>query len=113
MGILQLEGESIDEYLCPKCDSSSNFNLPNMSKLDSTDYEMVKKLLKQILVSDFVLLLFFFCEWLLGTNSAFFVIHFKANRNSWPFKDPVDKNDVPNYYVVVKEPMGKYNRWST
>ena len=31
----------------------------------------------------------------------------QANRNSWPFKQPVDPGDVPNYYKVVKEPMGK------
>ena len=34
-------------------------------------------------------------------------VEFQANRNSWPFKQPVDPADVPNYYKVVKEPMGK------
>ncbi|CAB4054287.1 BPTF [Lepeophtheirus salmonis] len=41
------------------------------------DNELVKKLVKQLI----------------------------SNRNSWPFKEPVDPNDVPNYYTVVKEPM--------
>lgn len=36
-----------------------------------------------------------------------YVVEFQANRNSWPFKQPVDPADVPNYYKVVKEPMGK------
>ena len=36
-----------------------------------------------------------------------YVVEFQANRNSWPFKQPVDPGDVPNYYKVVKEPMGK------
>lgn len=27
---------------------------------------------------------------------------------SWPFQDPVDPMEVPDYYRVVKEPMGQY-----
>jgi len=25
----------------------------------------------------------------------------------WPFLEPVDAAEVPDYYTVVKEPMGK------
>ena len=31
----------------------------------------------------------------------------QANRSSIPFQQPVDPNEVPNYYKVIKEPMGK------
>ena len=34
---------------------------------------------------------------------------FQNNRNSIPFKDPVDPKMFPKYYEVVKEPMGKKN----
>ena len=26
---------------------------------------------------------------------------------AWPFQKPVDIKDVPNYYTIIKEPMGK------
>lgn len=25
---------------------------------------------------------------------------------AWPFLEPVDPNDAPDYYGVIKEPMG-------
>jgi len=30
----------------------------------------------------------------------------KSNKNSWPFLKPVDFKEVPDYYEVIKEPMG-------
>lgn len=29
---------------------------------------------------------------------------------AWPFLEPVDPNDAPDYYGVIKEPMGKCSR---
>ena len=26
---------------------------------------------------------------------------------AWPFLTPVDAVEVPNYYLIIKEPMGK------
>ncbi|KAJ1825865.1 histone acetyltransferase [Coemansia sp. RSA 2599] len=28
-----------------------------------------------------------------------------VHPSAWPFQKPVDQNEVPDYYVVVKEPM--------
>lgn len=29
----------------------------------------------------------------------------KKNQASWPFRDPVSPEDVPDYHLVVKEPI--------
>lgn len=29
------------------------------------------------------------------------------NLDAWPFKEPVDARDVPDYYDIIKDPMGK------
>lgn len=50
VGILQIEADNIDEYLCPRCDPNSQLNMPNQKQLIAEDYELVKKLLKQLLV---------------------------------------------------------------
>lgn len=26
--------------------------------------------------------------------------------DAWPFKEPVDARDVPDYYVIIKDPIG-------
>ena len=26
--------------------------------------------------------------------------------DAWPFKDPVDSRDVPDYYDIIKDPIG-------
>lgn len=31
---------------------------------------------------------------------------------SWPFLDPVDPAEVPDYQLVVKDPMGEYSTCS-
>jgi len=77
VGILQSEADQIDEYICPRCAPQSHLNLPNQKQLTADDYEVIKKLVKQL--------------W--------------ANRSSNPFHEPVDPSEAPNYYKVVKEPM--------
>lgn len=34
----------------------------------------------------------------------------QSHKSAWPFIDPVDASEVPDYYNVIKEPMGKFNR---
>lgn len=28
------------------------------------------------------------------------------HADAWPFKDPVDVRDVPDYYDIIRDPMG-------
>jgi nucleosome-remodeling factor subunit BPTF len=97
---LQSEAETIDEYLCPNCDSNSRLNRANMKSLSVKDHDSIKKLIKQILVRAATAF-----TWNLLPS----IVDFQINRNSWPFKQPVDHNDVPNYYNIVKEPMGEFS----
>jgi len=30
----------------------------------------------------------------------------QAHKMGWPFLEPVDASEVPDYYIVIKEPMG-------
>jgi len=77
IGVLQAEAESIEEYICPKCDPNSKLNYANLKQLTSQDYELIRKTFKSI----------------------------QTNKNSIPFKDPVDPKIFPKYYEVVSEPM--------
>uniref|UniRef100_A0A1B0DIL3 Uncharacterized protein n=1 Tax=Phlebotomus papatasi TaxID=29031 RepID=A0A1B0DIL3_PHLPP len=48
VGILQSEAEFIDEYICPNCTKSNAVNFANMKTLTPTEFENLKKLMKQI-----------------------------------------------------------------
>jgi len=77
IGVLQAEAENIEEYVCPNCDPNSKLNFVNLKKLNSQDYELIRKLFRSI----------------------------QSNRNSNPFKEPIDTKSNPKYYEIVKEPM--------
>lgn len=34
------------------------------------------------------------------------VFQIKSHETSWPFREPVNKNKVPDYYDHIKYPMG-------
>ena len=35
------------------------------------------------------------------------ILNFAKNEsNSWPFREPIKQSEVPDYYDVIKEPMG-------
>ncbi|CAB0041624.1 unnamed protein product [Trichogramma brassicae] len=77
VGILQSEADNIDEYVCPNCQRNSSVNFANMKNLNIKDVELLKKLIKQI----------------------------QTHKSAWPFMEPVDPNEAPDYYKVIKEPM--------
>ncbi|XP_050054752.1 nucleosome-remodeling factor subunit NURF301 isoform X3 [Aphis gossypii] len=77
VGVLQCEGDKMDDYNCPRCMSNSEINFANLKPLNQQDNDDLLKLIKQI----------------------------HSHKNAWPFMDPVDPHEAPDYYNVVKEPM--------
>ncbi|XP_027480947.1 nucleosome-remodeling factor subunit BPTF isoform X6 [Zalophus californianus] len=76
VGILQSEAELIDEYVCPQCQSTEDA-MTVLTPLTEKDYEGLKRVLRSL----------------------------QAHKMAWPFLEPVDPNDAPDYYGVIKEPM--------
>lgn len=76
--MLSLEGPKIDQYLCPTCDPDTLLNHANLKTLTDEDYVHIDKLLKQI----------------------------QTHKSAGAFREPVDITEAPNYYRVIKEPMG-------
>ncbi|KAK5645407.1 hypothetical protein RI129_006707 [Pyrocoelia pectoralis] len=77
VGILQSEADNIDEYVCPNCQKNSSVNFANMKNLTDRDFEGLRKLIKQL----------------------------QCHKSAWPFMEPVDPTEAPDYYRVIKEPM--------
>ncbi|CAH1971965.1 unnamed protein product [Acanthoscelides obtectus] len=77
VGILQSEADNIDEYVCPRCQRNNSVNYANMKNLTQKDFDGLRKLIKQL----------------------------QAHKSAWPFMEPVDPTEAPDYYKVIKEPM--------
>ncbi|XP_036426023.1 nucleosome-remodeling factor subunit BPTF-like isoform X2 [Colossoma macropomum] len=76
VGILQSEATHIDEYICPQCQSTQEA-MTVLTPLTEKDYEGLRRILRSL----------------------------QAHKMSWPFLEPVDPEDAPDYYGVIKEPM--------
>uniref|UniRef100_A0A8C7ZFR8 Bromodomain PHD finger transcription factor n=1 Tax=Oryzias sinensis TaxID=183150 RepID=A0A8C7ZFR8_9TELE len=76
VGILQSEANHIDEYVCPQCQSTEDA-MTVFTPLTEKDFEGLRRILRSL----------------------------QAHKMAWPFLEPVDTNDAPDYYRVIKEPM--------
>ncbi|XP_046701308.1 nucleosome-remodeling factor subunit BPTF-like isoform X2 [Silurus meridionalis] len=76
VGILQSEATYIDEYVCPQCQSTEDA-MTVLTPLTEKDYEGLRRILRSL----------------------------QAHKMAWPFLEPVDPEDAPDYYRVIKEPM--------
>lgn len=83
------EAEKAAEYLCPECirkkqaGYESNIASPSSApekRANKTDYEPLWNIFHSL----------------------------KNHRTSWPFQEAVDRKDHPNYYTVVKKPIGLF-----
>lgn len=77
VGVLQSEADSIEEYICPTCQRNSNINQANLKPLQPKDFDNLRKLLKSL----------------------------QTHKMAWPFLEPVDAKEAPDYYTIIKEPM--------
>uniref|UniRef100_A0A8C5F9H7 Bromodomain PHD finger transcription factor n=1 Tax=Gadus morhua TaxID=8049 RepID=A0A8C5F9H7_GADMO len=76
VGILQSEATHIDQYVCPQCQSTEDA-MTVLTPLTDKDNEGLRRILRSL----------------------------QAHKMAWPFLEPVDTNDAPDYYRVIKEPM--------
>ncbi|XP_054615497.1 nucleosome-remodeling factor subunit BPTF isoform X2 [Dunckerocampus dactyliophorus] len=76
VGILQSEANHIDVYVCPQCQSTEDA-MTVLTPLTDKDYEGLKRILRSL----------------------------QSHKMAWPFLEPVDPHDAPDYYRVIKEPM--------
>uniref|UniRef100_UPI00358E9432 nucleosome-remodeling factor subunit BPTF isoform X2 n=1 Tax=Myxine glutinosa TaxID=7769 RepID=UPI00358E9432 len=76
VGVLQSEAEFIDEYICPNCQSAADV-MTALSPLSERDYENLRRILRSM----------------------------QLHKMAWPFLEPVDEDEAPGYYDVIKEPM--------
>ncbi|XP_030839912.1 nucleosome-remodeling factor subunit BPTF isoform X3 [Strongylocentrotus purpuratus] len=77
VGISQDEAESIENYICPGCKTTTIQNLAKQKTLTSKDYDHLKKMLRQL----------------------------QSHKMAWPFLEPVSELDAADYYDVIKDPM--------
>lgn len=77
VGITQKEADELDSYICPKCQRTDQQDPINLKELTDRDYELLYKLLRSL----------------------------QSHKMGWPFLEPVDPTEVPDYYNIIKDPM--------
>ena len=71
------EADKFEVYVCPRCSTGKKQEFLNQSIHHQTKTDLLN-LTEQLL----------------------------AHQMAWPFQKPVDIKDVPNYYTIIKDPMG-------
>ncbi|XP_064622398.1 nucleosome-remodeling factor subunit BPTF-like isoform X2 [Lineus longissimus] len=79
VGITKCEADSLDVYICPNCQKSSQsqHHAANRKVLIEKDFEVLRRVVKGM----------------------------QTHKMAWPFVEPVDPDEVPDYYEIIKEPM--------
>lgn len=78
VGITQEEAEVVEEYICPRCNSSNIQNVVASQKtLTAKDYDQLRRVVRQL----------------------------ESHKMGWPFLEPVSELDAPDYYDVIKDPV--------
>ncbi|KAK3711795.1 hypothetical protein RRG08_036999 [Elysia crispata] len=77
VGISESEADKLDVYLCPNCQKQEKADPIAQKPLTVPEYQQLAKLLKDI----------------------------QSHKMAWPFLQPVDPTEVPDYYDIVSEPM--------
>lgn len=77
VGVSQVEANHMDVYICPNCEKKEEVDPISQKILQEKDYENVRRLVKSM----------------------------QSHKMAWPFLEPVDRSEVPDYYAVIKDPM--------
>ncbi|XP_022313989.2 nucleosome-remodeling factor subunit BPTF-like isoform X2 [Crassostrea virginica] len=77
VGVSQVEANHMDVYICPNCEKKEEVDPISQKILQEKDYENVRRLVKSM----------------------------QSHKMAWPFLEPVDPSEVPDYYAVIKDPM--------
>ncbi|KAL9957398.1 hypothetical protein ACROYT_G039030 [Oculina patagonica] len=75
VGITAAEADSIEFYTCPRCTESQA--QASKQPLTSKDYDSLKRLLRSL----------------------------QSHKMAWPFLEPVNADEVPEYYDVITDPI--------
>ncbi|KAL3875950.1 hypothetical protein ACJMK2_033849 [Sinanodonta woodiana] len=77
VGITEKEASQLDTYVCPSCQKKDAVDPVSLKELSDNDYEILQRLMSSM----------------------------HSHKMAWPFLEPVDPDEVPDYYAIVKEPM--------
>ncbi|XP_013407675.1 nucleosome-remodeling factor subunit BPTF [Lingula anatina] len=77
VGISKSEADMLSTYICPNCQQKSTDLAAHQHLLQPQDFDSLIKLLRSL----------------------------QSHKMAWPFLEPVDPDEVPDYYDVIKEPM--------
>ncbi|XP_060074835.1 nucleosome-remodeling factor subunit NURF301-like [Ylistrum balloti] len=77
VGVSQGEADHIDTYICPNCMRKEEADPISQKELLDRDYDTLRRLVKSL----------------------------QSHKMAWPFLEAVDRNEVPDYYHVIKDPM--------
>lgn len=77
VGVTKSEADSMDTYLCPTCKKNEHGDKYSQRVMSDKDYDSLRRLLRSL----------------------------QAHKMAWPFLEPVNKLEAPDYYDVIKEPM--------
>lgn len=77
VGVMACEADTLETYVCPKCLRADAKEWMLDRRVTEKNIEIIKSI----------------------------VCAMKNHNKAWPFIKPVDVNEVPNYYNIIKEPM--------
>jgi len=77
VGVTKSETDRLDSYVCPLCRKNADSSALNDVPLVESNYVELRRLVSAL----------------------------KVHKMAWPFLQPVSATDVPDYYLVIKDPM--------
>ncbi|MBN3277474.1 BPTF factor, partial [Polyodon spathula] len=99
VGITEKEAKKMDDYICNECKRAQEGSSEELYCICRTPYDEAHLNADKNSTNQALLYFVLFCF------LTAFVFHEQAHKMAWPFLEPVDPNDAPDYYGLIKEPM--------